>query len=670
MLNFLSKKIFGSSNDRVIKKILPLVDKVNELEKIYEKLADDQILNKTQELRQQVKNGKPLDDIIPDAFSNVREAAKRSLGQRHYDVQIIGGIVLHRGMIAEMKTGEGKTLVSTLAAYLNSLQNNSVHIVTVNDYLAKRDSEWMGVVYEKLGLKTGYIVNGMDESERKKAYSSDITYGTNNEFGFDYLRDNMKFSKDQLVQSDFSYAIIDEVDSILIDEARTPLIISGSAEQSSALYKIVDRIIARLDSQDYEKDEKSKSVVLKDNAIEKLEGFYKKEKLLTTGSLYDINNVTLLHHTNQSLKARYIFEKDKDYLVQDKKVLIVDEFTGRAMEGRRFSEGLHQAIEAKEDLEVQVENQTLASITYQNYFRLYKKLSGMTGTAKTEADEFFDIYKLEVVEVPTNKNMIRVDHEDEIYRTLNEKYDAIVNLVEECINKNQPCLVGTVSIEKSESLSKIFKKKGINHQVLNAKNHLKEAEIIAHAGKPGTVTIATNMAGRGTDIKLGGAEESENLEKEMKVSKDSGGLYIIGTERHESRRIDNQLRGRSGRQGDPGSSKFFLSLEDDLMRIFGSEKLDSVLKTLGLADGESIQHPWITKALERAQKKVEARNFEIRKSLLRFDDVMNEQRKIIYDQRKEIINDKEIDTLVFDMRDASVDDLVDREISDLNELNS
>ncbi len=669
MLNFLSKKIFGSSNDRVIKKILPIVNKVNELEINYEKLTDDQILNKTEELRQQVKNGKPLDDIIPDAFSNVREAAKRSLGQRHYDVQIIGGVVLHRGMIAEMKTGEGKTLVSTLAAYLNSLQNNSVHIVTVNDYLAKRDSEWMGIVYEKLGLKTGYIINGMDESERKKAYSSDITYGTNNEFGFDYLRDNMKFSKDQLVQSDFSYAIIDEVDSILIDEARTPLIISGSAEQSSALYKIVDRIIARLDPQDYEKDEKSKSVVLNDNAIEKLEDFYKKEKLLTTGNLYDINNVTLLHHTNQSLKARYIFEKDKDYLVQDKKVLIVDEFTGRAMEGRRFSEGLHQAIEAKEDLEVQVENQTLASITYQNYFRLYKKLSGMTGTAKTEADEFFDIYKLEVVEVPTNKNMIRIDHEDEIYRTLNEKYDAIVNLVEECINKNQPCLVGTVSIEKSESLSKILKKKGINHQVLNAKNHLKEAEIIAHAGKPGTVTIATNMAGRGTDIKLGGAEESENLEKEMEVSKESGGLYIIGTERHESRRIDNQLRGRSGRQGDPGSSKFFLSLEDDLMRIFGSEKLDSVLKTLGLADGESIQHPWITKALERAQKKVEARNFEIRKSLLRFDDVMNEQRKIIYDQRKEIINDKEIDTLVFDMRDASVDDLVDREISDLNELN-
>ncbi len=670
MLNFLSKKIFGSSNDRIIKKIVPIVDKVNELEKAYEKLTDDQILNKTIELRQKVKNGKPLDDIIPDAFSNVREAAKRSLGQRHYDVQIIGGIVLHKGMIAEMKTGEGKTLVSTLAAYLNSLQNSSVHIVTVNDYLAKRDSEWMGVVYEKLGLKTGFIVNGMDESERKKAYSADITYGTNNEFGFDYLRDNMKFSRDQLVQSDFSYAIIDEVDSILIDEARTPLIISGSAEQSSALYKIVDRIISKLDSQDYEKDEKSKSVVLNDNAIEKLENLYKREKLLTTGNLYDINNVTLLHHTNQSLKARYIFEKDKDYLVQDKKVLIVDEFTGRAMEGRRFSEGLHQAIEAKEDLEVQVENQTLASITYQNYFRLYKKLSGMTGTAKTEADEFFDIYKLEVVEVPTNRKMIRNDHEDEIYRTLNEKYDAIINLVEECMNKNQPCLVGTVSIEKSESLSKILKKKGIKHQVLNAKNHLKEAEIIAHAGKPGTVTIATNMAGRGTDIKLGGAGESESFEKDMKISKESGGLYIIGTERHESRRIDNQLRGRSGRQGDPGSSKFFLSLEDDLMRIFGSEKLDSVLQTLGLAEGESIQHPWITKALERAQKKVEARNFEIRKSLLRFDDVMNEQRKIIYDQRREIINDKDIDNLVFDMRDASVDDLVDKEISDINELNS
>ena len=648
MLNFLSKKIFGSSNERVIKKILPLVEKVNELEKTYEKLTDEQILNKTSEFRQQVKNGKSLDEIIPDAFSNVREAAKRSLGQRHYDVQIIGGIVLHRGMIAEMKTGEGKTLVSTLAAYLNSLQNNSVHIVTVNDYLAKRDSEWMGVVYEKLGLKTGYIVNGMDESERKKAYSSDITYGTNNEFGFDYLRDNMKFSKDQLVQSDFSYAIIDEVDSILIDEARTPLIISGSAEQSSALYKIVDRIIARLDSQDYEKDEKSKSVVLKDNAIEKLEGFYKKEKLLTTGNLYDINNVTLLHHTNQSLKARYIFEKDKDYLVQDKKVLIVDEFTGRAMEGRRFSEGLHQAIEAKEDLEVQVENQTLASITYQNYFRLYKKLSGMTGTAKTEADEFFDIYKLEVVEVPTNKDMIRVDHEDEIYRTLNEKYDAIINLVEECINRNQPCLVGTVSIEKSESLSKILKKKGINHQVLNAKNHLKEAEIIAHAGKPGTVTIATNMAGRGTDIKLG--EGVDEL----------GGLFILGTGRHESRRIDLQLRGRAGRQGDPGESVFYLSLEDNLMRLFGSERIAKVMDRLGLKEGEVITHSMVSKSIERAQKKIESRNFSMRKNLIEYDDVMNSQRSVVYDRRNQALGgsdiNEEIDNILINYVEIVMDE--------------
>ncbi len=670
MLNYLSKKIFGSANERIIKKILPVVEKVNELEKTFEKFSDDQIIKKTLELRKQVSEGRNLDEIIPEAFSNVREAAKRSLGQRHYDVQIIGGIVLHRGMIAEMKTGEGKTLVSTLAAYLNSLRKKSVHIVTVNDYLAKRDSEWMGVVYEKLGLKTGFILNGMDDNDRKDAYLADITYGTNNEFGFDYLRDNMKFSKDQIVQNGFNYAIIDEVDSILIDEARTPLIISGAAEESSGLYKVVDKIIGKLNPQDYEKDEKAKSVVLNDNAVEKLENLYKEQKLLTEGNLYDINNVTLLHHTNQSLKARFIFEKDKDYLVQEKKVLIVDEFTGRAMEGRRFSEGLHQAIEAKENLEVQVENQTLAAVTYQNYFRLYEKLSGMTGTAKTEADEFFDIYKLEVVEVPTNKIMVRNDHEDEIYRTLNEKYDAIVNLINECIKNNQPCLVGTVSIEKSESLSNILKKRGIKHQVLNAKNHLKEAEIIAYAGKPGTVTIATNMAGRGTDIKLGGAEQSETLEKDMNISKKAGGLYIIGTERHESRRIDNQLRGRSGRQGDPGSSKFFLSLEDDLMRIFGSEKLDSVLKTLGLADGESIQHPWITKALERAQKKVEARNFEIRKSLLKFDDVMNEQRKIIYDQRREIINDSEIDNLIFDMRDTYVNDMIDKEISDMNELSS
>ena len=616
MLNFFTKKIFGSSNDRFLKKIYPIVEITNNLEKKFKSLKDEDLLRKTKELKERVYKGEKIDDLIPEAFANVREAAKRSLGQRHYDVQIMGGIVLHKGMIAEMKTGEGKTLVSTLAAYLNSLNNGSVHIVTVNDYLAKRDSEWMGVVFKKLGLKTDFIVSGLSDEERKNAYSADITYGTNNEFGFDYLRDNMKFSKEQIVQSDFNFAIIDEVDSILIDEARTPLIISGAAEKSSDLYQAVDEIISKLNEKDYEKDEKSKSVVLNDKAVEKLEDIFSKKKLLVDGGLYDINNVTLLHHTNQALKARFIFEKDKDYLVQDKKVLIVDEFTGRAMEGRRFSEGLHQAIEAKENLEVQVENQTLASITYQNYFRAYNKLSGMTGTAKTEADEFFDIYKLDVIEIPTNMKMIRDDQEDEIYRTLNEKYNAIVSLISSCIKKNQPCLVGTVSIEKSEEISKFLKKKGIKHQVLNAKNHLKEAEIVAKAGEPGQVTIATNMAGRGTDIKLGGVEEDSNYEKNKKIALEAGGLFIIGTERHESRRIDNQLRGRSGRQGDPGASKFFLSLEDDLMRIFGSDKLDSVLQTLGLEENESIQHPWITKALERAQKKLKAETMKSEKVYL------------------------------------------------------
>ncbi len=668
MLNFFAKKFFGSSNDRLLKTIYPLIEKTNKLEKEYEKISDDGLIKKTNEFRGLIKKGRNPEELIPEVFANVREAAKRSLGQRHYDVQIIGGIVLHKGMIAEMKTGEGKTLVSTLAAYLNSVSGQSVHIVTVNDYLAKRDCEWMGAVFNKLGLKTSYITNGMDDNERKVAYSSDITYGTNNEFGFDYLRDNMKFSKDQVVQSKFDFAIIDEVDSILIDESRTPLIISGAAEESSSLYKVVDKIVSNLVNNDYEKDEKSRTVVLNDPAVEKLEKVFAQNKLLQSGSLYDINNVTLLHHTNQSLKARFIFEKDKDYLVQDGKVLIVDEFTGRAMEGRRFSDGLHQAIEAKENLDVQVENQTLASVTYQNYFRSYKKLSGMTGTAKTEADEFFDIYKLEVVEIPTNKKMIRIDSEDEIYRTLNEKYNAIISLIEECRKKKQPCLVGTVSIEKSEKISSLLKQKKIPHEVLNAKNHLKEAEIVANAGKPGQVTIATNMAGRGTDIKLGGLEDDSAHKKNKDTALDAGGLYIIGTERHESRRIDNQLRGRSGRQGDPGSSKFFLSLEDDLMRIFGSDKLDSVLKTLGLAENECIQHPWITKALERAQKKVEGRNFEIRKSLLRFDDVMNEQRKIIYQQRMEIINDIEIDNLITDMRDGFIDDFFENYKVDFSQL--
>ncbi len=668
MLNFFAKKLFGSSNDRLLKTIYPIVEKTNSLEPKYKKLSDDELVKKTEEFKSLIKKGMDVNEIIPDAFANVREAAKRSLGQRHYDVQIVGGVVLHKGMIAEMKTGEGKTLVSTLAAYINCISGQSVHIVTVNDYLAKRDCEWMGGVFNKLGLDTGFIIGGMNDEDRKVAYSADITYGTNNEFGFDYLRDNMKFSKDQLVQSKFDFAIIDEVDSILIDEARTPLIISGAAEESSSLYKTVDKIIAKLNENDYEKEEKSKTVVLNDKAVEKIENIFSENKLLTSGSLYDINNVTLLHHTNQSLKARYIFEKDKDYLVQNGKVLIVDEFTGRAMEGRRFSDGLHQAIEAKENLEVQVENQTLASVTYQNYFRSYKKLSGMTGTAKTEADEFFDIYKLEVVEIPTNKNMIRDDQEDEIYRTLDEKYNAIIKLVEGCKKKNQPCLVGTVSIEKSEQISDLLKKKKIPHEVLNAKNHLKEAEIVANAGKPGQVTIATNMAGRGTDIQLGGLDNNEKNKDSNQLTVKSGGLFIIGTERHESRRIDNQLRGRSGRQGDPGSSKFFLSLEDDLMRIFGSEKLDSVLQTLGLEKNECIQHPWITKALERAQKKVEARNFEIRKSLLKFDDVMNEQRKIIYEQRLEIINDIEIDNLIFDMRDSYVDDFIETLQIDLNQF--
>ena len=670
MLNYFAKKIFGSSNDRVLKKFYPIVEKINTLEKNFSKLTDEKILDKTKEFKLKVEKGCSLDEILPEAFANVREAAKRSLGQRHYDVQLIGGMVLNGGMISEMKTGEGKTLVSTLAAYLNSLNGSSVHIVTVNDYLAKRDSEWMGQVYNKLGLSTGFISNNMTDNDRKLAYECDITYGTNNEFGFDFLRDNMKFSKEQLVQSKFDFAIVDEVDSILIDEARTPLVISGAAETSSDLYNVVDKIISKLNPTDYEKDEKSKTVVLKDDFVEKLEETFRASKLLSEGSLYDINNVTLLHHTNQSLKARYIFEKDKDYLVQNGQVLIVDEFTGRAMEGRRFSDGLHQAIEAKEDLQIQVENQTLASVTYQNYFRLYNKLSGMTGTAKTEADEFFDIYKLEVVEIPTNMSMIRKDHEDEIYRTLKEKYEAMVELILNCQKKKQPCLVGTVSIEKSEELSKILSKKGINHEVLNAKNHMKEAEIVANAGRPGQITIATNMAGRGTDIKLGGQETLKSFDSEKKLSKDSGGLYIIGTERHESRRIDNQLRGRSGRQGDPGESKFFLSLEDDLMRIFGSDKLDSVLKTLGLSEGESIQHPWITKALERAQKKVEARNFEIRKSLLKFDDVMNEQRKIIYNQRKEIINEIEIDNLILDMRDSFIDDFISEELPDINTLDT
>ncbi len=665
MFKSIAQKFFGTENQRLLKSFDPVIKEINSLEEEFQKLSDEEILNKTKQFKDNIKSGKTLDQVLPQAFANVREAAKRSLGQRHFDVQLIGGIILHKGMISEMKTGEGKTLVATLAAYLNALTEKGVHIVTVNDYLAKRDAEWMGQVFKKLGLSTSYITNELDDSERKKAYAADITYGTNNEFGFDYLRDNMKYSEDQIVQRGFNFAVVDEVDSILIDEARTPLVISGPSDSSSDLYKKIDLLISKLEKNDYEKDEKSKTISIAESSMEKVEKIFINAGLLSDGGLYDINNVSLVHHTNQALRARFLFNKDIDYLVQNGKVLIVDEFTGRAMEGRRFGDGLHQALEAKENLEVQKENQTLASITYQNYFRLYKKLSGMTGTAKTEADEFFDIYKLEVVEVPTNQSMIREDFDDEIYRTSGEKYDAIISLIKECVLRKQPCLVGTISIENSEHLSKLLTKEKISHEVLNAKQHAKEAEIVANAGLSGNITIATNMAGRGTDIQLGGNKIEE---KEKNIVKDSGGLYIIGTERHESRRIDNQLRGRSGRQGDPGASKFFLSLEDDLMRIFGSEKLDSVLQRLGLEDGESIQHPWISKALERAQKKVEARNFEIRKSLLKFDDVMNEQRKIIYSQRNEIINNINFDELILDMRHDFIDSFLDNKISDITLL--
>ena len=603
MFKFLTHKFFGTSNDRMLKSFMPIVEKINDLEKKFSSIGDDQLETNTNELKAKIKQGIPIDDLLPEAFANVREAAKRTLGQRHFDVQLLGGIILHKGMIAEMKTGEGKTLVATLPAYLNSLSGKSVHVVTVNDYLAKRDATWMGQVFQKLGLSTGFIINSQDDEQKKNSYNCDITYGTNNEFGFDYLRDNMKYSKDQIVQRDFNFAIVDEVDSILIDEARTPLVISGPAEASSDLYKKIDKIISKISSNDYEKDEKSKTITIKDNSLEKVENMLRNNGFLKEGGLYDINNVSIVHHTNQALKANFLFARDVDYLVQNGKVLIIDEFTGRAMEGRRFSDGLHQALEAKENLEVQLENQTLASVTYQNYFRLYDKLSGMTGTAKTEADEFFDIYKLEVVEVPTNQKMIRIDYDDEIYRTKKEKYDAIINQIRTCLEKKQPVLVGTISIENSEYLSRLLKKENIIHNVLNAKNHAQEAEIVQNAGTIGSVTIATNMAGRGTDIQLGGFELTE---KQIGLKNDvlnSGGLFIIGTERHESRRIDNQLRGRSGRQGDSGASKFYLSLEDDLMRIFGSDKLDTILQRLGLEEGESIQHPWISKALERAQKK-------------------------------------------------------------------
>ncbi len=685
MLGAIAKRLFGSANDRYIKGLQRTVEAVNALEPELEALSDEELAARTPWLRERLANGEELDEVLVDAFATVREAAKRTLGQRHFDVQIVGGMVLHRGQIAEMKTGEGKTLVATLAVYLNALSGKGAHVVTVNDYLAKRDSEWMGAIYKFLGLTVGCIVHGLSDEERRAAYAADVTYGTNNEFGFDYLRDNMKFRLEDMVQREFNYAIVDEVDSILIDEARTPLIISGAAEDSSELYLAVNRLIPKLSPEHYEKDEKNRSVNFTEAGTETYETLLREAGLLRAGGLYELANVSLVHHGNQALRAHILFEKDRDYIVKDGKVIIIDEFTGRMMEGRRYSEGLHQALEAKEGVQIQAENQTLASITFQNYFRLYPKLAGMTGTAMTEAGEFSEIYKLEVIDIPTNVPCIRVDNDDEIYRTLAEKNNAIIDLIEDCQKRKQPVLVGTVSIEKSEHLSGLLKKRKIPHNVLNARHHEQESYIVADAGVPGTVTIATNMAGRGTDIQLGGnfemrvrreladvadpderARRIEKIKAEIAANREivlqAGGLYIMGTERHESRRIDNQLRGRSGRQGDPGCSKFFLSLEDDLMRIFGSERIDGMLRKLGLQDGEAIVHPWVNKALEKAQEKVEARNFEIRKSLLRFDNVMNDQRKVIYEQRKDLMRTDDVAADVTAMRAQVIDDVVARHI--------
>jgi preprotein translocase subunit SecA len=679
MFGALAKAIFGSENERTLKRLQKTVDEINALEPEIAALDDAALAARTDAFRERLKAGETLDDILPEAFATVREAAKRTLGQRHFDVQLLGGMVLHQGRISEMKTGEGKTLVATLAVYLNAIEGKGVHVVTVNDYLAKRDAGWMGQVYEFLGLSTGCIVHGLTDAERKAAYAADVTYGTNNEFGFDYLRDNMKFRLEDMVQRDFNFAIVDEVDSILIDEARTPLIISGPAEDSSATYTAMNAVIPHLVPEDYEKDEKQRTVAFTEAGQEHIEELLRGAGMLQEGGLYDIANVSLVHHANQALRAHHLFAKDTDYIVKDDKVVIIDEFTGRAMEGRRYSEGLHQALEAKEGVTIQNENQTLASITFQNYFRLYPKLAGMTGTAMTEATEFAEIYKLEVVEIPTNVDIARKDHDDEVYRTAEEKWDAIIDTIEECRGKGQPVLVGTVSIEKSELLAELMKKRKIPHQVLNARFHEQEATIIAQAGQPGAVTVATNMAGRGTDIQLGGNADmrimlelgedpdpakAETIRGEVEAAKkqvlDAGGLYVIGTERHESRRIDNQLRGRSGRQGDPGASKFFLSLEDDLMRIFGSERMDGMLQKLGLEKGEAIVHSWINKALEKAQQKVEARNFEIRKQLLKYDDVMNDQRKVIFEQRKDIMRAPEVAATVADMRHEVIEDVVSR----------
>ncbi len=709
MLGAVARKLFGSANDRRIKGYQPRVQEINALEPELSKLSDDELRARTAEFKKQLADGKTLDDILVPAFATVREAGKRVLGQRHFDVQLIGGMILHEGGIAEMKTGEGKTLVATLAVYLNALAGKGVHVVTVNDYLAKRDAEWMDQIYSFLGLTTGIIVHGLDDEERKKAYECDITYGTNNELGFDYLRDNMKYRLEDMVQRGHVYAIVDEVDSILVDEARTPLIISGPLDDRSDFYNTIDKFIPRLDKTDYEVDEKQRTVHLTEAGMEKMEQWLRADELLKGDSLYDIENVSTVHHVNQGLRAHKLFQRDKDYIVRNGEVVIIDEFTGRMMPGRRYSEGLHQALEAKEHQPIQPENQTLASITFQNYFRMYDKLGGMTGTALTEADEFLDIYNLTVVEVPTNRPMIRDDQDDEVYRTNTEKYRSIIALLEDCKQRGQPVLVGTTSIEKSETLAEMLRKEGWQAHdftdpnafaalytgdegakktkvfaILNARYHEQEAYIVSQAGVPGAITIATNMAGRGTDIQLGGNAdmrikqelvgfEGEEYEKRAQEIRDqvarlkekalaAGGMFVLGTERHESRRIDNQLRGRSGRQGDPGRSKFFLSLDDDLMRIFGSDKLEGMLTKLGLKEGEAIIHPWINKALEKAQQKVEARNFDLRKNILKYDDVANDQRKVIFDQRIDLMKDDNVSETVADMRHALIDELVSKHI--------
>ncbi|MBF0143752.1 MAG: preprotein translocase subunit SecA [Magnetococcales bacterium] len=683
MFGAIARKIFGSSNDRFVRRLRPVVDRINGLEGEMQALSDEALRGQTPLLKKRLEDGETLDDILPEAFATVREASRRVTGMRHFDVQLIGGIVLHQGKIAEMKTGEGKTLVATLPLYLNALSGKGAHLVTVNDYLARRDSEWMGRIYRFLGMEVGVIVHGLDDVERRRAYEADITYGTNNEFGFDYLRDNMKFNLADMVQRPLNFAIVDEVDSILIDEARTPLIISGPTEDNTDKYYRVDRLIPKLQRDvHFTVDEKARTVVFTEEGNEEIETLLRESGILARGNLYDLANVETVHHLNQALRAHALFVRDTDYIVKDGEVIIIDEFTGRMMPGRRYSDGLHQALEAKEQVVIQNESQTLASITFQNLFRLYNKLAGMTGTADTEASEFSSTYNLEVIIIPTNRDMIRIDHDDVVYRTLEEKYTAIVEEITECHQRGQPVLVGTVSIEKSETLSARLKKLKIPHNVLNAKYHDLEARIVSQAGRRGMVTIATNMAGRGTDIQLGGnpdmripeeipadlpeteaSARAEAIRQECAREKaevlELGGLHILATERHEARRIDNQLRGRSGRQGDPGSSRFYLSLQDDLMRIFGSDRMDGMLQKLGLQQGEAIIHPWINKAIESAQKKVEGRNFDIRKNLLKFDDVMNEQRRVIYDQRRELMEVPDVASFIADLREELVASLVE-----------